>query len=90
MDKEERLKLMVESGIITIDFPVFHGYAEALLGIEIWTHEFAMDDINLDLKIAQILKDEGWKLNRSKRTKSPLETLKKFVPENKTLTLENE
>jgi hypothetical protein len=74
MDGRERYELMVESSIVTMPFSKFHQMAEKELGIPIWTHEFALSDLNLNLKIAILVRKEGFQYSLE-RQMSPLQTL---------------
>ena len=77
MDEFERFKLMVESGRVTMDFGGFHELSEKLMGCPIWIHEFASEEMQLEMKIRLLT---GIK---TVRTKHPVETLMELVPKEK-------
>lgn len=78
MNTDELCTLSIESGILCApDFGTFHEYVEKLLGHPVWTHEFAMPETLLDMKIALL---SG---RKTERTQSPIDTLLQLVPKEK-------
>lgn len=56
MTKKEKLIVSAYTGILMTDWPDFHGYAEELLGREIFSHEFGQRAIFKEL--AEKAKDD--------------------------------
>jgi len=77
LTEQETFELMVESGICTMDFGRFHEMAEKLMGYPIWTHEFALPGMRLEMEICLLTG------HKSKREASPFETLLELVPKEK-------
>ena len=50
MTQEERLVVSAYTGILMTDFSKFHEYCEKIMGRPIWTHEFANESFNKELK----------------------------------------
>lgn len=74
------VKISLETGIVTCEFREMHKWAEKIIGHPIWTHEFAMDDTWLDLKIGLVLYDEGYPRSDIPRH-HPLQTLREVAPD---------
>ena len=72
------VRLTIESGIGCGDFRDFHKWAEKLLGHPIWTHEFAIEEVWDDLKIALAAWDEGEPYQQGRKA-GPVETLMKIA-----------
>lgn len=52
LTKEQAMIVMAYTGYTTVNFGDFQGYAEALLGRPIWTHEFASKSVEAELREA--------------------------------------
>ena len=50
MTQEERLIVSAYTGILMTDFDKFHEYCEKVMGRPVWTHEFANESFNKELK----------------------------------------
>ena len=50
MTKQEKLLITAYTGICMVNFDDFHEYVEKKLGRQVWTHEFATEELTTELK----------------------------------------
>jgi hypothetical protein len=50
MTQEEKLVVSAYTGILMTNFSEFHEYCEKIMGRPIWSHEFASENFNKELK----------------------------------------
>ncbi len=73
-------RVTMESGLQCCQFADLQTAAQELLGYPIWTHEFGISELWLELKLALVLKDLGF-VYPCKRWVDPATTFRRFAPD---------